>query len=258
MKRVITGLVLAAVAWAVVLEAPPWALLAVTLGICAVALQEYFRIVQRAGIQPFVAAGHAGAVLWLAVPNLDRGYLATVFVIAVLAAAVLARRPLDAVLPSAAVTAAGLLYIAGPLLWGVLLHEASRHWLLFVMLVVAVGDVSALGVGRWFGRTKLAPRTSPRKTWEGTIASLVVGTASGAWYASHFLSADIGAAEAAVLAVGINAAGQVGDLAESALKRAANMKDSGAILPGHGGVLDRIDGMLFAIPVGYGYVQLFV
>ncbi len=222
------------------------------------ALHEFFVIARKGGGRPFVLAGHVGAILWLLLPNLDRGYFITLFAVAVLGLGVFARLRFEEILPAAAITVIGLLYVAGPLLWGILLHEFAPHWLFFVMLVVAVGDISAFAFGRLFGRTKLAMRTSPGKTWEGTVASAIVSTGVGAGYASQFLSADIGVIEAAVLAFVANVAGQLGDLSESALKRAAHVKDSGTILPGHGGLLDRIDGMLFAIPVGYGYVQMFV
>ncbi len=258
MQRVVTGLVLAALAWGMVFHLPPWAFLLATLVLSTAALHEFFTITKGGGGQPFVVAGHVGAILWLVLPNLDRGYFATMFAIALLGAGVFSRLPFQEILPAATVTVGGLLYIAGPMLWGILLHAVSPHWLFFVMLVVAVGDITALAIGRQFGRTKLAIRMSPRKTWEGTIASVIASTAAGALYAAKFLSADISLIEAVVLAVVANAAGQVGDLAESALKRAARVKDSGTILPGHGGVLDRIDGMLFAIPIGYGYVQLFL
>ncbi len=257
MKRVITGAALAVAVWGMVFHAPPWIFLLSAVAISAVALREFFAIARAGGAQPFVAAGHAGAVLWLVLPNLDRGYFVTMFAIAILGAAVLARLPLEAVLPAASVTVGGLLYVAGPMLWGILLHGVSPHWLFFVILVVAAGDISALAVGRRFGRRKLAARTSPNKTWEGTIASVIASTGAGAWYAHAFLEAEIALGAAAMLAIVANVAGQIGDLVESAFKRAAGVKDSGGILPGHGGVLDRIDGMLFAIPVGYGYVLLF-
>lgn len=258
MKRVLTGLLLAAGTLALVFKAPGWAGMVVVVALTALALNEFFGIVAKGGMHPFVAVGHVGALLWILLPNLDRGYFATLLAIVLFGAGMLARLPLAGVLPAAGVTLAGIVYIAGPMFWGILLHGISPHWLLLVLLVIATGDILAMVVGKTLGRRKLAPRISPGKTWEGTIASAVFSTALGTLYASAFLGGDVGLAEAAALSAVVNAAGQIGDLFESTLKRAAGVKDSGTLLPGHGGVLDRIDGLLFGIPVTYGYVHLFV
>ena len=257
MKRVVTGLCLAAGTAALVLVGPTWAFAAFVVGLSVLALREFYGLAGRSGLRPMTAAGQAAAVVWLLAPNLDRGYLATLLAIALLGAAALSHGPLERVLPSAAVTLAGVLYVAGPMLAGILLHARSPRWAFFALLVVAIGDVAAYAVGRAFGRTKLAPVTSPNKTWEGTVASVVASTGAGVWFASTYLATQIGTPEAAGLCIVVNVFAQVGDLTESALKRAAGTKDSGAILPGHGGVLDRIDGILFGVPIAYGYVLLF-
>src|SRR5262249_37993583 len=147
-------------------------------------------------------------------------------------------------------------------------------YLLFLMLLVWVGDVAAYYVGRAFGRHKLAPRVSPGKTWEGSAASVLCAVIVGLLLfhrinpiaaflssvhllssqkltscSSPFLAAPIWFVVA--FAAAVNVAAQVGDLVESALKRGAGVKDSGSLLPGHGGVLDRIDALLFALPVGF-------
>ena len=131
----------------------------------------------------------------------------------------------------------------------------------FLLCVVWAGDIAALYVGRAWGRRKLAPALSPNKTWEGALGSvagslLVTGGLLGL---AHLLTARFDSARLSYseevwyywlgLAVAVNVAAQVGDLAESALKRSAGVKDSGALLPGHGGVLDRIDALLLAAPV---------
>jgi phosphatidate cytidylyltransferase len=136
----------------------------------------------------------------------------------------------------------------------------------FLLCAVWAGDIVALYVGRALGRHKLAPRLSPNKTWEGAIGSvagslLVTGGLLGL---AHVFSAQWDSARLSYpediwywlsLAVLVNVAAQIGDLAESALKRSAGVKDSGTLLPGHGGVLDRIDALLFAAPVLW-YAQL--
>jgi phosphatidate cytidylyltransferase len=130
----------------------------------------------------------------------------------------------------------------------------------FLLCVVWAGDIAALYIGRTLGRHKLARQISPNKTWEGAVGS-VAGSllaAAGLLGLEHLLNARLESTRLSypedlwywlVLAVVVNIAAQVGDLAESALKRSVNVKDSGTLLPGHGGVLDRIDALLLAAPV---------
>jgi len=134
--------------------------------------------------------------------------------------------------------------------------------LAFLFCVVWAGDTVALYVGRAWGRHKIAPMLSPNKTWEGTVGSLTGSllATGGLLGLAHFLSSQWDSAVLSypeevwywlILAVLVNAAAQAGDLAESALKRSAGVKDSGSLLPGHGGVLDRIDALIVAAPVLY-------
>lgn len=255
MVRVLIGLALAAGAWVLTFRAPPAALLATAAVVTVLALREFFVIAPAGGARPFEKLGYAGGLLWLLLPNLDRGYFLSLYMILLLATGVLGGLPLRAVLPAAGLTVSGVLYIAGPMLWGLLLHDISPHWLAFVLLVTALGDASAWAVGKTFGRHKLAPLVSPQKTWEGCLSSIVFGTGSGVAYAAVFLGGQTGHMEAAALALVANIFGQLGDLAESAIKRADKRKNSGQLIPGHGGVLDRIDGLLFAIPALFGYLR---
>jgi phosphatidate cytidylyltransferase len=137
--------------------------------------------------------------------------------------------------------------------------------LLLLFCVVWSGDIAALYVGRSLGRRKLAPKLSPGKTWEGSLASVagsliaaVLLVLLGQWMVRHSLPGlayEGSWAHWLLLAVVLNIAAQIGDLVESALKRGAKVKDSGSLLPGHGGVLDRIDALLLAAPVLW-YAQL--
>jgi len=192
----------------------------------------------------------------------------------------LGRDPLSRALPDAAVSYMLLPYVGFTL--GVLpvLQTGSRAlFLMYLMILVWCGDIAAYYVGRAIGRHKLAPRVSPGKSWEGAVASVVgaviVGWALfrfidpiGALLQSIHLLAPRGYIHASplpggqttmkvaplwvviIFAVAVNIAAQLGDLVESALKRGAGVKDSGTLLPGHGGILDRIDALLFALPVG--------
>jgi phosphatidate cytidylyltransferase len=164
----------------------------------------------------------------------------------------------------AAALVMGIAYIFGAWKTAALLHDmpgtnmdpkAGPWWLLFALMINWIGDTGAYYVGRKFGKHKLAPHVSPGKSWEGAAASAVTGVIFG----MIFLPLTIQGTSlwaAALVSLVANAAGQVGDLAESALKRGAGVKDSGTILPGHGGMLDRLDSSLFAMPVVYTLVML--
>lgn len=147
----------------------------------------------------------------------------------------------------------GVVYIYVPLVLAVFLRRWNPHWLMFALLLSWAGDTAALYIGRAFGRHKLAPVISPQKTWEGAVGSISGALIAGGIYA-HYLIPDTPLAIILPMAAAGNVAGQLGDLAESALKRGADVKDSGSSLPGHGGWLDRIDSMLFAVPVIYALV----
>jgi phosphatidate cytidylyltransferase len=151
-------------------------------------------------------------------------------------------------------TLLGLFYVPVPLfllVW-VCVQNGGPRQVLFALIVIWIGDTTAYFVGRSLGRRKLAPHVSPNKTWEGTVASFVVALLVG-FVSAGFSWDDVGYMELTLLAAALNVAGQLGDLAESALKRSAGVKDSSHLIPGHGGVLDRIDALLFASPVLWYY-----
>jgi phosphatidate cytidylyltransferase len=171
------------------------------------------------------------------------------------------RSPLIQVLPDTAQGLFGLIYIAYPLtllplLWK---QEDGPALVLFLMVCVWAGDIAALYIGRAFGKRKLAPRLSPGKTWLGAIASIAGSmlAASLVVFIADTLTARGNTLlhisqplwQSLLLAAILNVAAQLGDLLESAIKRGAGVKDSGTMLPGHGGILDRIDALLLATPV---------
>jgi phosphatidate cytidylyltransferase len=176
-----------------------------------------------------------------------------VFLLGVAVLTLWTKRPMVEALPALGISSSGLLLVALPLTYAVRLHGAQTDGpvlLLFVLVITWVGDTAAYFVGRAIGKHKLAPVLSPKKTWAGTVASILgamlVALGFSKWLVvplPHLL---------AMATVG-NVAGQVGDLLESAYKRSAGVKDSGALLPGHGGVLDRIDALILAIPVVWYY-----
>ena len=180
--------------------------------------------------------------------------VAMLFLMVLLVAAMLPGRALADYLKSVSATLLGVLYVAVPLcllVW-VCVQRDGPYWTLFTLIVIWVGDSVAFFVGSNFGKHKSSPRISPKKTWEGTAASFGAALGVGLLYALFFWEGDR-PWQLVVFAALLNVAGQLGDLAESALKRSAGVKDSSQIIPGHGGVLDRIDALLFAAPVLWYY-----
>ena len=163
-------------------------------------------------------------------------------------------RDLAEALPYAGALLLGVVYTYGALRCAVDLRAINPYWALFALSLNWVGDIAALYVGKALGRHKLAPRISPAKTWEGAIGSVLASVGYAAVYFPKLLPA-VPLPEALAIAAVANIAGQFGDLAESSFKRGAGVKDSGNLLPGHGGWLDRVDSSLFALPVVYFLVS---
>lgn len=161
---------------------------------------------------------------------------------------------LDAVIQQLACLVLGLLYV--PLLLGHLtwLHalEYGKLWIFFVMFLVMASDSLAYFSGIRFGRRKLYPAISPNKSVEGALGGLLGGVLAALAVRALFFPA-LGMFDALLLGVGLGAASQLGDLFESMLKRSFGVKDSGDLIPGHGGLLDRLDSLLFAYPLAYYY-----
>jgi phosphatidate cytidylyltransferase len=149
----------------------------------------------------------------------------------------------------------GVVYVFGCWKFAMFLRDANRHWLMYALLLNWAGDIAAYYIGRAFGKHKMAPRISPQKSWEGAAASSIAAVLVGGAYLMRFVP-GANVASAAGLTLVANMAGQLGDLAESAIKRGASVKDSSGILPGHGGFLDRVDSTLFTLPVIYLWVKL--
>jgi len=137
------------------------------------------------------------------------------------------------------------------------MSENGLIWTFFLLVVVFVGDISALYVGTLFGKHKLCEWISPNKTIEGSIGGLLGNILVGIIF-YFFIIDDITILDSLLFCVLIGICGQIGDLFESELKRRANIKDSGTLLPGHGGMLDRIDALLFAAPLAYFLKEYFL
>jgi phosphatidate cytidylyltransferase len=273
-KRIVTGAILIPIVVALVYFGPSWLVTIVAGVVGLLAMMEFFRLSAQMGLRGFrlwtmLCAAALFYAQWLTgtmeVHRLSSGteiithifagdYFSAeavflIFLFGAALAGVATRVAIADVLPAIAASSAALIFVAWPFSYLVRMDgnlSTGPVLVLFALAIVWAGDTVAYFVGKSMGRTKMAPALSPKKTWEGAlgnvIGSLIVGYCFARWQ-----NGDVMAWLAtAVLA---NIAGQVGDLVESAYKRGAGVKDSGAMLPGHGGMLDRIDSLIFAAPV---------
>jgi phosphatidate cytidylyltransferase len=254
MKRVLTALLLIPTFCYIVLWAPQWAFLGAVAVVALLCFREYADLVSLHQIEKPGVYGYVAGLLLLFLPGKDFAFLVLVAILGM--ALALRSRELVEALPASATLLLGVVYVFGSLRCGIDLHGISPYWLFFALSLNWAGDIAALYVGRWIGRHKMAPRVSPGKSWEGAAASVTASVVYGALYFPRSLPA-VPLLEGLAVAAVANIAGQFGDLCESGLKRGAGVKDSGTLLPGHGGWLDRVDSSLFALPVIYFVVSNF-
>ena len=254
MKRVLTALLLIPTFCYIILWAPTWAFLAAVAAVAILCFREYSELTSLHAIEKPGVFGLVAGLLLLFLPGKDFAFLVLVAILAM--ALALRSRELAEALPAAATLLLGVVYVFGSLRCGIDLHGISPYWLFFALSLNWAGDIAALYVGRLIGRHKMAPRVSPAKSWEGAAASVTASVVYGALYFPRLLP-SVPLLEGLGLAALANVAGQFGDLCESGLKRGAGVKDSGTLLPGHGGWLDRVDSSLFALPIVYFVVSNF-
>jgi len=253
MKRVLTAAALIPIVVYLVLWANFWAFLAVLVTVALLCYREFNGVAEAYGFGAPGPLGYGAGLLLLAWRQ--ETWLLVLGIALILLALAMRAGDLAKSLPRAALLLAGIVYIFGCWKCAMPLRELNPHWLMYALLVNWVGDMGAYYVGRRWGRHKMAPRVSPHKSWEGAAASMAASVLIAGAYLLRFVPA-VGVAQAVALTVAANAAGQLGDLTESAMKRGAGLKDSGAILPGHGGLLDRVDSTLFSLPLIYAYLKL--
>jgi len=273
-KRVATAAVLIPVVVSAVWWGPTW-LVGMLVGlVMVVALAEFFAVAEKAGTPGFRAWTICCSAMMLTSPILARiqgpewslwatqvalwvGPMAFLAFFVGLVPLALAPRKggLENPATRVGVSLAGLFFVALPLLalFLLIVGEPGRSIGFFVLCVVWAGDTAAYFVGRAIGRHKLAPTISPGKTWEGAAANVAASLAVGYLFARWV---PMGLAHMLVMSGLASVAGQVGDLFESACKRAAGVKDSGTLLPGHGGMWDRIDALIFAAPAVAWYLAI--
>jgi phosphatidate cytidylyltransferase len=295
LKRIATALVLIPVVVLLVLRAPVPVVAAVAGAVALVTVQEFLKLTESYDVQPLRPPTYTFVGLFFLLLAADSGgetpqVSALKFVLALGFACAIApflfltiamrRTQMKGSYPAAAASAFAFTYIALPMAMLVQLRQqwGGAFWLLYLLLVVWAGDIFAYFVGRSLGRHLMAPRISPKKTWEGAAASVAASLVVGILLFNHALQISsfllrIGLIQRrdglfglekpeiwpiVLLTIALNVAAQLGDLVESLIKRGAGVKDSGTILPGHGGMLDRIDALLFAAPVLWFYaVALF-
>jgi phosphatidate cytidylyltransferase len=290
LKRVATAVVLIPIVLALILRAPAWMLAIVTASLALLAVDEFLKLTNAYGVRPLrlptyifvgifflmlaVDLGNGKPLLSTAIFVYCLGFAAAISPFLFLSLAML-RTDLRSGYPAAAAAVFAFTYIALPMGMLVQLRQqwAGAFYLLYLLLVVWAGDIFAYFVGKSMGRHLMAVRISPKKTWEGAAASLVASVGVG-WLLFHYalpLSSALlrwglierrdglfGLEQPAMgpvigLTIVLNVSAQLGDLVESLIKRGAGVKDSGSILPGHGGMLDRVDALLFAAPVLWFY-----
>jgi phosphatidate cytidylyltransferase len=289
LKRIATAVVLIPIGMLLVLRAPVPVLAVFAAAVALITVQEFLKLTESYGVQPLRIATYifVGLLfLLLAVTAAETPQVSALkFVLGAGFASAIApfifltiamRRPqLSGGYPAAAAATFAFVYVALPMAMLVQLRQqwAGAFWLLYLLLVVWAGDIFAYFVGKSVGRHLMAPRISPKKTWEGAVASLAASLIIGSLLFTYALPISsfllrwgliqrrdglFGLEKPElwpiiILTIALNAAAQLGDLVESLIKRGAGVKDSGSILPGHGGMLDRIDALLFAAPVLWFY-----
>lgn len=253
MSRLLTALGLVAVALYLVFWSHPYVFLGAAVLMSLLCYREFSDLVVGHGIREPGLFGLAGGLLILLWPSQA---LVGVTLIALLAlSAALRFEHLRDVLPQVACSLLGAFYTFAPWHYAVELRRLSVHLLFFALSLNWAGDSLAYYVGRTLGKHRLAPVVSPKKSWEGAIASVAGSILLGLVYLGYFLP-SMAAWKIVVIGAVSNIAGQFGDLAESSIKRGAGVKDSGSLLPGHGGMLDRVDSSLFALPTAYLLMSL--
>ncbi len=262
--RVLSSLALAPLLFVVVWLLPPAYFTGLVVFAAAIGQYELYSMAKARGITPLTAAGITLGVI--VIINFYRPlypyvggplFWTTLCVLAVMVARLFSRRTVEGAFEDIAVTVLGIFYVA--LLFGfpvaILAGQAGKKWLVFLFLVIWASDTGAYYVGTAFGKHRLYEKISPKKSIEGLVggiaASVVVAMLCRLW-----LVLSAGLLEAAVLGAALAAVGTMGDLVESLIKRSVGVKDSGTLIPGHGGILDRMDSMLFAAPVLFYYLRM--
>jgi len=254
--RALSAAVLLPVFLWIVLAGPLWVYGLMITAIAALGQWEFTGMFERAGIPTLRVGGLIGGTLVTAsfAWSMAEGVTLTLVLMALLALSLSRAARSRGAWQSLAVTVLGVCYVNWLMGYGFRLRalDGGSGWVLLLVGVTWLGETAAYVIGASVGRHKLAPLISPGKTVEGAIAqvtvSVLAAVAAGTW-----LVPSLTLGSAALIGATLGVVGQVGDLAESALKRSVGAKDAGRLIPGHGGILDRVDGLLFNTPVLFYY-----
>jgi phosphatidate cytidylyltransferase len=258
-RRMVTAVPLAVLAGWLIIQKREWLFILVLLAVVEIALREFFAIGRNAGLRSLTWLGYGGAMALCLAQAAEIHHTAHTVAITlgllafvIFVAALISWPDPKGYLAGVATTLLGIVYVAFALSLLIPLRfsdpATGRMLTLLLFLATWGNDIFAYAVGRWIGRTFLYPRISPRKTFEGSIAGLTGAVLVG-WLFGRYYWKAVSLALVVILSLVIAVSSQAGDVVESAMKREANMKDSSTLLPGHGGMLDRIDSLLFATPV---------
>ena len=260
--RVLTAVVLLPLLWALVHLAPSWAFALLVAVALLLGMREAFAMARARGGQPLDLFGYLlGLVLAIkmwspALLPIGSWVPFVIMAIGIPIAAMAFRRGPEAVQSAFTETAMPLLWVALPAVYLIALREIDRldgRFMLYLLFMcVMFSDTAAFFCGRAWGRRRLAPTLSPKKSWEGAIAGLLASVGAVALVRWLWLP-QLQVIDIFGIGLLVGTAGILGDLSESVMKRAAGVKDSSALIPGHGGMLDRIDSLLFAAPTLYYY-----
>jgi len=264
-KRVLTSLVLIPILYVIVWMLPSPYFRGLAAVAAVIGLHEFYRMADSRGTKPLSKLGMVlGALIVLGAfsgtRSPDAGLLFGIVLslFAVLTGRLFSSRPVEGALEDSAVTIFGILYVAMLFGFQVAIHKGNhgKEWLVLLYLVIWASDTGAYYVGTAFGRRRLYEKISPKKSVEGLIGGVLASIGVALLCRMWLLPSSLGPAEAAFMGGILALVGTIGDLAESLLKRSAGIKDSGTLIPGHGGILDRMDSMLFAAPVLYFYLRM--
>lgn len=258
-NRVIVAAIFLPVFFLLIKFFPSWVFILIVLAGILAAQSEFYRMCFSPGRGRLVIAGLLGStVIWFSFvignPGPNTGFL-TVVVLFLLMIGLWSSGDLSRALPEGAMGLLGVMYVGWLLAHLVLLRgfPGGENIILFLFMVNWAGDSGAYYAGKSLGRKKLAPRVSPNKTVEGAVGGVAVSLGA-AWLGKVWLLPFLSFKEAMILGLMIGILGILGDLTESLFKRSAGVKDSGGLVPAHGGVLDKLDGLIFTAPVLYYYL----
>jgi phosphatidate cytidylyltransferase len=255
-QRIITGLALVALFVVIFLFSPPWLVCVIATLIILLASWEFFEMVlpEQAFGDRLLCLTLASLIPMAALPGradcLTGSLFVSIFALGV--RSLFSGKDLKARFAELELCLFGILYVSFTLSHFVLLRnlEDWKPWIFFILIVTYIGDVAAFFSGTRWGRKNLSPLLSPKKTVEGALGGLLATVLAGFACKLVFFQA-LTSFQALWVAALLSVSGQLGDLLESLIKRSYGIKDSGRMLPGHGGILDRIDSILLAGPVGY-------